>query len=196
MAWIVYPCSPNPTSKPKVGAYPSTESIEAMNVKTTLLAAALITAGIITAPSTLAATSTATMPVTITIQNACNVAAVAPTTLNFGTQGPLLAAVNNTSTLTVTCTSGAPYNIGLDGGGAGAGAINGRRMINGTNQVTYQLYSDTNRTTVWGNTIGTNTVTSTGTGTAQTFTVYGQVPAQSTPPAGVYNDTVNVTVTY
>ncbi|MBS0432870.1 MAG: spore coat protein U domain-containing protein, partial [Proteobacteria bacterium] len=52
------------------------------------------------------------------------------------------------------------------------------------------------RTVVWGNTIGTNTVASTGTGSAQAFTVYGQVPAQTTPPAAVYNDTVNVTVTY
>jgi spore coat protein U-like protein len=165
-----------------------------MNVKSTLLAASLVMAGIIAAPAALAATTTATMPVTITIQNACNVSSVAPTTLNFGTQGPLISAVNQTSTITVTCTKNAAYNIGLDGGGSGN--INARVMVNGGNNVGYQLYSDTGRTVVWGTTIGTNTVSSSGTGSAQAFTVYGQVPAQATPPAGVYNDTVNVTVTY
>lgn len=165
-----------------------------MNLKVILLATVLVAAGIVATPAALAATVTNTMPVTITIQNACNVSSVAPTTLNFGTQGPLASAVNQTSTITVTCTSGAPYNIGLDGGGSGN--INARVMKNGTNTVGYQLYSNAGMTTVWGNTVGTNTVTGTGTGSAQAFTVYGQVPAQTTPPAGAYTDTVNVTVTY
>ena len=134
------------------------------------------------------------MSVNITIQNACNVSSVAPTALNFGTQGPLTSAVNQTSTITVTCTKSAPYNIGLDGGTSGN--VSARTMINGANTVGYQLYSDSGRSTVWGNTIGTNTVASTGTGSSQAFTVYGQVPAQATPPAATYNDTVNVTVTY
>jgi spore coat protein U-like protein len=164
-----------------------------MNIKTAVLTAALVSAGLALSAAQ-AATSTATMPVTITIQNACNVSSVAPTTLNFGTQGPLLAAVNQTSTITVTCTKNAPYNIGLDGGTSGN--VNARTMINGANSVGYQLYSDSSRTAVWGNTIGTNTVASSGTGSAQAFTVYGQVPAQATPPAATYNDTVNVTVTY
>ncbi|SRR5579885_1218948 len=165
-----------------------------MNFKTAVLAAALVSAGLV--PAAQAATSTATMPVTITIQNACNVSSVAPTALNFGTQGPLVNPVNQTSTITVTCTKNAPYNIGLDAGANGGGNVNNRAMNNGANLVTYQLYSDSGRNTVWGNTIGTNTVASSGTGSAQAFTVYGQVPAQTTPPAGVYNDTVNVTVTY
>jgi spore coat protein U domain-containing protein, fimbrial subunit CupE1/2/3/6 len=164
-----------------------------MNVKSTAIAAALALSGLALSTAQ-AATSTATMPVTITIQNACNVSSVAPTTLNFGTQGPLIAPVNQTSTVTVTCTKNAPYNIGLDGGTSGN--ISGRTMINGANTVGYQLYSDSSRTIVWGNTIGTNTVASSGTGSSQAFTVYGQVPAQATPPAGTYNDTVNVTVTY
>ena len=49
---------------------------------------------------------------------------------------------------------------------------------------------------MWGTTIGTDTVTGTGNGTAQAITVYGRVPPQTTPPAATYNDTVNVTVTY
>ncbi len=166
-----------------------------MQLKNTLLAAGLaIACGTIATPAAQAATATASMPVTITIQNACNVSSVAPTTLDFGTQGPLTANVDSTSTITVTCTSGATYDVGLSGGGSGD--INARVMTNGGNQVGYQLYSDSGRQTVWGDTVGTNTVSNTGSGTAQTYTVYGRVPAQTTPPAGTYNDTVTVTVTY
>ena len=163
-----------------------------MNIKATA-AAILVTFGL-ASTSLYAATVTNTMPVKIVIQNACNVSTTAPTTLDFGTQGPLITNVDQTATITVTCTTAAPYNVGLDAGG-GTG-INARRMINGTNTVGYQLYRDTGRTQVWGTTIGTDTVTGAGNGTAQAITVYGRVPPQTTPPAATYNDTVNVTVTY
>jgi spore coat protein U-like protein len=163
-------------------------------MKTKFIAAAVLVAFGLAATSIQAATVTNTMPVRITIQNACNISTTAPTTLDFGTQGPLVANVDQTATITVTCTTGALYNVGLDGGGGGN--INARRMINGTNTVGYQLYSNSGRTAVWGTTIGTDTVAGTGNGIAQNLTVYGRVPAQTTPPAAVYNDTVNVTVTY
>lgn len=137
---------------------------------------------------------TSTMPVQITIQNACNVSTVAPTTLDFGTQGPLVANVDQTATITVTCTTGANYNVALNGGGGGA--INTRRMINGSDTVAYQLYRDAGRTLVWGMTVGTDTLAGTGNGLAQSLPVYGRVPAQTTPPAAVYNDSVTVTVSY
>jgi spore coat protein U-like protein len=164
-----------------------------MNVKA-IATAVLVTFGL-ASTSAFSATVTSTMPVKIIIQNACNVS-TAPTLLDFGTQGPLVANVDSTATITLTCTTGATYNVGLDGGGAGAANINARRMINGTNTVGYQLYRDTGRTTVWGNTVGTDTQPGTGNGTAQTLTVFGRVPPQTTPPAATYNDTVNVTVTY
>ena len=166
-----------------------------MNIKSkAVVGAVLVACGLASTSVLFAASVTNTMPVKIVIQNACNVATTAPTTLDFGTQGPLVANIDQTATITVTCTTGASYNVGLDGGGGGN--INARRMINGTNNVGYQLYSNSGRTTVWGTTIGTDTLAGTGNGTAQTLTVYGRVPAQTTPPAAVYNDTVNVTVTY
>ncbi len=56
-------------------------------------------------------------------------------------------------------------------------------------------FANSGYTTVWGNTIGTNTVTGTGTGAAQSFTVYAQnTNANFTPDS--YADTVGVTVTY
>ena len=43
---------------------------------------------------------------------------------------------------------------------------------------------------------GTNTLAGTGTGLAQSATVYGRIPPQATPSPGTYNDTIVVTLTY
>ncbi|HXS72605.1 MAG TPA: spore coat U domain-containing protein [Rhodanobacteraceae bacterium] len=170
-----------------------------MQLKTALLAAALATAGFATqsfdtANAATTTTVTNSMPVKITIQNACDVSTTAPTTLDFGTQGPLISNIDNTSSITVTCTTSAPYNVGLDGGSSGS--VTARTMLKGTTPVNYALYRDASRTLNWGNTVGTDTLAGTGSGSAQTLTVYGRVPPQTTPAAGVYNDTVTVSVTY
>ncbi|WP_280527698.1 spore coat protein U domain-containing protein [Ciceribacter thiooxidans] len=39
-------------------------------------------------------------------------------------------------------------------------------------------------------------MTGTGTGLTENVSVYGRVPAQSTPAPGTYTDTIVVTVTY
>jgi spore coat protein U-like protein len=39
-------------------------------------------------------------------------------------------------------------------------------------------------------------VSGTGNGAGQTITIFGRVPAQTTPAPGTYTDTVTVTVTY
>jgi spore coat protein U-like protein len=58
------------------------------------------------------------------------------------------------------------------------------------------LYSDSGRTTNWGNTVGTDTVSGTGTGSAQSLTAYGRIPSQPTPAPATYSDTIVVTLTY
>ncbi len=132
--------------------------------------------------------------VSATVIKKCTVTA---SPLNFGNSvGLLTSAVNATTALGVQCSNGTPYNVGLDGGQNSGGNINARKMALGASSIAYQLYQDSARSAVWGNTIGTNTVTGTGTGITQSLTVYGQVPPQPTPPAGTYNDTITVTVTY
>lgn len=150
-------------------------------------------------PAMASSTVTNTFQAKIVIQNTCAVNLTAPTDLDFGTQGVLSANVDQTSTITLTCTTNAPYNVGLDAGANASTAsdINTRRMTDGSSHyVSYNMYTTTARSTAWGNTIGSSTQTGTGTGSAQTMTVYGRVPAQTTPPAGNYADTVTVTVTY
>ncbi len=139
-----------------------------------------------------AGTVTANMGVQITIQNACAFT-TAPTTLQFGTQGPLIANVDVTTTFAVTCTTGDVYNIAMS---AGSGTVAARTMLNGATPVNYSLFYDSGRTKNWGVTSGTDTLAGTGNGTSQTITVYGRVPPQTTPAAAVYNDTVQVSVNY
>jgi spore coat protein U-like protein len=141
-----------------------------------------------------AATSTSTFSVQMTITATCTVNSAA--TLNFGTQGVLSTNVDQTSTVQVTCTNTTPYNVGLDAGTGTGATVATRKMTSGANTVNYTLYSNAGRTTVWGNTVGTDTVAATGNGSAQSYTVYGRVPTQAAPAPGTYTDTITVTVTY
>ena len=155
----------------------------------------IVLAGLLAAPGWLsAATQTTTFTVTLTLQNNCLISA---NPLNFGTQGVLSANVDQTTSLSVTCSTAAPYNVGLDAGTT-TGSTVAARLLAGSGGATvgFQLYSDSAHTQVWGNTIGTNTVASSGTGLTQNFTAYGRIPAQTQPPSGQYIDTIIVTVSY
>ena len=141
-----------------------------------------------------AATTTSTFTVQATITASCTINSAS--TLNFGSQGVLIANVDQTSTLQVQCTNTTPYNIGLNAGTGTGATVAVRKMTSGAAIVNYSLYSDSGRTTVWGNTVGTDTVAATGSGASQSYTVYGRVTAQTTPAPGTYTDTITVTVTY
>lgn len=147
----------------------------------------------------IAATATNSMTVTTTVANTCSFSSV--TNTSFGTIDGLFlsnASVSNGS-IVVTCTSGATYSVAL---GAGNNLSSGnRRMVNGTNFIVYQLYSDMAQTTLWGD--GTAGIGSTrsglsGSGATQSYTVYAKIPTspQSAVPAGSYTDTLTITVTF
>jgi|SRR5215471_660208 spore coat protein U-like protein len=143
----------------------------------------------------LAATTTSTFTVSITLVATCTINSASA--LNFGgSVGILTSNIDQTSTLSVTCSNTTPYNIGLDAGTATGATVTTRKMTSSSNTVNYSLYSDSGRTTNWGNTVGTDTVSATGNGASQSYTVYGRVPSQTTPAPGAYTDTITVTVTY
>lgn len=141
-----------------------------------------------------AATATDTFQSRIVIQAECKIQAT--NTLDFGTNGVLDANVDASATFDVQCTNTTAYNVGLDAGTTTGGSIATRKMDSGSATVDYEMYSDSGRTTNWGETVGTDTVAGTGNGAVQTLTVYGRVPAQTTPAAGTYTDLVTITVTY
>ncbi|KQQ32994.1 spore coat protein U [Duganella sp. Leaf126] len=169
--------------------------------------AALATATAVTLAATLAAVApladaavysngskTATFDVTLKIIADCTISATA---LDFGqSQGVLASTVTVNSQLSVTCTNTTPYNVGLNAG-TGTGSTTSARVMSGTGAntgtVAFNLYQTAGATN-WGNTQGTDTRSGTGTGTAQTLTVYGSIPAQATPQPDTYKSTITATV--
>ncbi len=162
---------------------------------------ACITAAIVAAVSSVplqpvaAATATGTMAVTANILDNCTLT-VAP--MPFGNY---VNSTANTMTATVTanCTLGGLATLSANKGTNGA-SIAARSMLNPAGPGTmlpYQLYVDTNRTTVWGDgTGGSQVIAVTGTGAAVAYTIYGNLPTSSVVYPGAYSDNVTVTLTY
>lgn len=133
---------------------------------------------------------------------------VSATGVSFGGYDVFAASqITSTTTISVTCTlqSGGTttvnYAIALAPGSSSTFVQ--RQMKNGGNALGYNLYSDSARTTVWGD----------GTGSTQTvpgsmrvkpatptltdnFTGYGSVPALQDVGVGAYSDNITITVTY
>jgi len=124
---------------------------------------------------------------------------VSTTAIAFGNVDVTSGAnVDGTGGLSVTCTSGTIWSA-TAGAGAGTGATNSvRKMASGANLLNYALYTNSARTTLWGDGDADGAAfTGTGSGSAQASIIYGRVPSgQSSVPAGAYADTVVVTVTY
>jgi spore coat protein U-like protein len=147
------------------------------------------------APIADAATTTTTFPVTATVLKSCIVNA---NPLNFGNYDPTAgAALDGTTTLSVLCTVGTSFTVGLSAGTSTGATVTTRKMVNGANTLSYALYEEAARTNNWGNTPGTDTpLATTAPVLATSLTVYGRVPAGQNVPAGAYSDTITVTVNY
>ena len=139
-------------------------------------------------------TAQTTFVVKARVSAVCSVQAL---DLDFGpyVQATGVASLGSTQMM-VTCTPGTTYNVGLNEGTTAGAAINQRKMASGANVLNYQLYSDSARSVIWGNTPGTDTVTGTGNGLAVDHTVYGSITASQVVPAGDYADTITVRIYY
>ena len=139
-----------------------------------------------------AATASSTIAVSATVLSFCTIAALP---LAFGNYSS--TSTSASTSITVACTSGTTYNVGLDAGlGTGATVAARKMTFGGTNTLEYGLFSNAGATTVWGNTVGTNTLSGTATGLPQILTVYGNIPAGQLVAPGAYLDTVTATITY
>lgn len=132
------------------------------------------------------------MPVSSMVAAICSVSAG---TLGFGSYSG--TAVDSTASISVNCSSGASYQVSLSGGSNQSGSA--RRMAGPASSfLSYQLFRDALRTTPWGDgsaDLG-GRAGGTGSGAAQSLTVYGRIPAGQNPAAGSYSDSVVVTVEY
>jgi spore coat protein U-like protein len=115
--------------------------------------------------------------------------------------------LDSSGVLVVTCTrNGGPpttsVTVGI-GPSTVSGSIATRqlRLVAGTDLLAYNLFRDAGRSLVWGQTIGTNTVSqniSLGNNSSGTlnFTIFGRITALQDVRAGTYNDTLTMTVTF
>jgi spore coat protein U-like protein len=92
----------------------------------------------------------------------------------------------------VACTKGSTGLVSLDNGLNFSGGA--RRMKTGTNFLSYEMYNDAGRTTVWN---ASNTVSYTAASKASTgLTLYGRVAGGQDVAVGSYSDTVIATITF
>ncbi len=161
----------------------------------TVFAAATAAAALFASPAA-AAPPSANLSVNATVSANCT---ISTTGLDFGSIDTLSASpVLGTGGVAVACTNGSAWTISADVGTGTGATFATRRMKSGANLLNYTLFTDSARTTVWGDgTNSTGVIGATGTGSTQNVTIYGRIPGSQTGvPAGVYSDTVSVTVTY
>lgn len=159
---------------------------------------ALIFGGLVlgVAAPALAQTANTNLPVSATVAKNCS---ITTTAVAFGSYDPAVTnattSLDGTGTVVVACTKGAGTRISL-GRGANASGLT-RRMRGATAFLTYELYKNAERTTVW-RTGATNglTIPAAPSKAARTFTVYGRVPAGQDVVAGPYTDTVVATINF
>jgi len=133
--------------------------------------------------------------ITVSVAARCTIGAFS---MAFGAYDPFSASpLDQTATVTINCTKGTSGVVPFDLGVNASGAV--RRMKDtgaGTNFLTYEIYRDAARTTVWN---AVNTVTlgpSVSKNTALTATAYGRVAAGQDVAALNYQDTIVATVTF
>lgn len=157
---------------------------------------ALIAAAALTPCAAYAAGSdTDSFEVTATVVASCEVTA---SDLAFGAYDPVAAShLDADTSLSVTCTNGTPYHVGLSlGDGAGASMATRRMTKSGASAtLNYVLYQDDQRSVLWGAS-GADRLAGTGDGTPDTIDVYGRIPMQQAAPSGSYDDTIVVTVSW
>ncbi|WP_145512189.1 Csu type fimbrial protein [Yersinia kristensenii] len=119
-------------------------------------------------------------------------------TLNFGSTTVLNTPIAvtgqaNTGAISVQCSKNTSFTVLLSPGQSGS--VSSRYLAGGptSQRVNYNLYTDAAHSHIWDNTVGVSQVA---TGQPVALPVYGLIPIQSTPAAGIYIDTIQVTVNW
>lgn len=129
---------------------------------------------------------------------------VSTTGVGFGAYDPFAVAdTESTGGVEVTCSNllgvNISYEIALSTGSSGT--FSTREMTSGSAILQYQLYTDSARTTVWGDGSGSTATITDGyllqlLSRTETYPVYGSLFAGQTSAAGSYVDSITVTLTY
>jgi len=147
-----------------------------------------------------AATETAQINVSATVNHSCTFAAN-NVDLSFGALSDMSADASANTTLSVACTNGLPFQLGFNLGQNADGG-NRRLKTGSTSHITYRLFDATAPlgSPELGMNWGINTLSGVGAGLSATnyqpFNLEGVVPSQAVADAGNYTDTILVTLQY
>ena len=123
-------------------------------------------------------------------ENSCNL--ISASDLNFGQINDLSQAVTSSTTVALSCPLNTSWKVNLDQGMNYDGAT--RRMRKGADYIAYELYRDAQYSQLWNNSGASQ---GTGNNGTQTINIYGKAgPSLTAVPAGEYQDTITVTLTY
>jgi spore coat protein U-like protein len=149
------------------------------------------------APPAHALAASGPMQVQATVTASCVIGASALTFPSATSAAIGAGPVDSAGSVTVNCTMAAPYSIALNAGLSTGATVAIRQMKSGAQILGYTIYSDAARTKIWGDgTVASTPVTGVGAGSLSTITAYGRIFTAPNVTAGVYVDTINVTVTY
>ena len=145
-----------------------------------------------------AQTGTTTLGVSASIDDSCTIS-VSP--ISFGDVN-LLGGTNSVASggLTVRCTNGTDWSATASAGKGSGATVATRKLTHAedpTKTVNYMLFTDSGRTSAWGNGTGGSAISGTGTGSEQEKTIYAAIPSgQRAAMLGSYSDELTVTLTY
>ena len=135
----------------------------------------------------------------------CSCSVSAPD-ITFGDYNPVSASnIDTAANIDVSCTVtvvGLLLSYEVEIGPGGSGDQLAREMAQGAEALSYNLYLDSGRTTVWGDGTGGSGLISNSRLFSilfpwnESYPVYGRLPAGQNVPVGAYVDTLIVTVVF
>ncbi len=166
-----------------------------------VLSVAALIGSLMTPPLSFALSKSQNMPVQAQVNANCNF--TSSNTMDFVSYDPAganaTAHLGGTVLVDVRCTRGATVQIGIDTGanpGAVGGSTRAMRLGATTDYLGYDFYQDAAYGTLWTNSAPGWYSFVSPSNTPNTITMHGRVPGGQDVPAGLYQDTVMVTVNY
>lgn len=130
-------------------------------------------------------------------QAACSLSGAA---IAFGNYDPLsVQTLDSTGSVVYRCAQ-QDHNIMITLSRGGGTSYATRRMVNGTDQLFYNLYRDAARTIIWGD--GTTGTQAFFIGNPQannqdlSVPIFGRIPSSQNVKTGAYTDTITVTLSF
>ncbi len=113
-----------------------------------------------------------------------------------------LPRLRQLSHVEVSCSPNTRYLLSLDRGDAAESSVGQRLLVQRGNTTAaalrYQLYSDPDFSTIWGDgsSGSASSISNVGDGRQQLYTIYAEFPSQTMPEAGIYSSIITASVSF